>query len=271
MIAVATKTVECLRFTPETARAAEALQALATGAVAAGLGLSTTAAYTGGADWLLLWGPGAPNRFDPMCKQLRRGGHVLALDGAYWQRDRKFRISIDGAHPQQWVMRRPLPPSRVEADGLIMTDLWDQDGPVVVAGLGAKAAVQYGQAVADWEAEQVALVRAAGRRVLYRAKPGGAWMPGVERIAPGPINVALRGASAVITWHSNVAVDAIRLGIPVVCRDGAAAAICSSSWSPILRPLSIAWRDRFLANLAWFQWAPDEATSCWAFLREALA
>ena len=43
------------------------------------------------------------------------------------------------------------------------------------------------------------------------------------------IDQALTGCSLVVTWHSNVAVDAIRMGIPVVCRDGAAAAVCPSS------------------------------------------
>jgi hypothetical protein len=43
-----------------------------------------------------------------------------------------------------------------------------------------------------------------------------------------PIEHVLAGASLVVTWHSNVAVDAIRLGIPVICREGAAAAVCPS-------------------------------------------
>ncbi len=38
-----------------------------------------------------------------------------------------------------------------------------------------------------------------------------------------------------------------------------------------LQPLPAEWQRRFLTNLAWFQWAPAEAASCWAFLREALA
>lgn len=268
---VATKTVECLRFAPETARAAEALQALATGAVAAGLNVSTTAEYAGASDWLLLWGPGAPNRFGPMREQLRHGGHVLALDGAYWARDRKFRISIDAAHPQRWILRQRLPATRFEADGIVLEDAWDPDGPVIVAGLGEKARVQYGAVVPTWEAQMIAAARAAGRRVLYRAKKGGPSPAGVDRTSDGPIETVLRGASCVITWHSNVAVDALRLGLPVVCSDGAAASCCPSEWARNLRPLSLTWRLRFLQNLAWFNWAPSEADQCWAFLRELLA
>lgn len=267
----ATRTVECLRFTPETARAAEALQALARGAAAAGIRIVPTSQYVGASDWLLLWGPGAPNRFAPMRDQVAAGGHVLALDGAYWQRDRKFRISIDAAHPQQWVLRKSLPASRYEADLGQHRAAWDPDGPVIVAGIGEKALVQYGSVVMAWEAEMIAAARASGRTVLYRPKKSGPVPAGVERASAAPIDQALYGASAVITWHSNVAVDAIRYGIPVVCKDGAAAAVCASTWSNTLMPLSIEWRQRFLQNLAWFQWAPSEAEACWAFLLELLA
>ncbi len=265
-------TVECLRFSPETARAREALQALSSAAAGVGIYLTQAQTYTATASWLLLWGPGAPNRFAPMADTLARGGHVVALDGAYWQRDRKFRISLDGAHPQRWVLRKELPASRYETDssnpgGVTVREGWEPDGPVIVAGIGEKARAQYGAVVSEWEASIIKAARSAGRRVLYRPKGSGAVPAGVERAFSGPIETAIRGASVVATWHSNVAVDAIRQGIPVICRDGAAAAVCSSEWSSTLRPLPEAWRDKFLRNLAWFQWAPSEAADCWRFVR----
>lgn len=271
MTAIATKTVECLRFEPETPRAREALDALSHASKAVGVGLAKTTEYLGLSDWLLLWGPGAPNRFGPMRAQVARGGHVLALDGAYWQRERKFRISIDAAHPQQWVLKKHLPGSRFEADLGVHRAAWNPEGPVLVAGIGEKALVQYGSVVTSWEQQMIAAARASGRRVIYRPKKSGPVPLGVERASAAPIDEALVGMSAVITWHSNVAVDAIRYGIPVVCRDGAAAAVCPSEWSNTLRPLSMEWRQRFLQNLAWFQWAPSEAEQCWAFLLELLA
>jgi hypothetical protein len=207
-----------------------------------------------------------------MAEQVKAGGHVVALDGAYWQRGAKFRLSLDAAHPQQWVMRRELPRARFDADAPPVADCWDKDGPVLIAGVGAKAAVQYGAVVVQqWEQAQVARARKAGRSVLFRPKLGGARLPGVELARPGPIDAVLAGCSAAVTWHSNVAVDAIRLGIPAVCRDGAAACLSDSEWRAGLQPLPAEWQQRFLANLAWFQWAPAEARECWSFLREALA
>lgn len=110
------------------------------------------------------------------------------------------------------------------------------------------------------------------RKIVYRTKKIGGPVPDGVTIAPMiPIELALAGASLVITWHSNVAVDAIRLGIPVICRDGAASAICPSDFghddpTPVAEDV----REQFLRNLAYFQWAPNEATACWQFLREVM-
>ena len=118
----------------------------------------------------------------------------------------------------------------------------------------------------------IARAQADGRRVLYRPKKADGRVPsGVPVSAGGHIDMALRGASAVVTWHSNVAVDAIRMGIPAICRDGAAASVCGSEWRPDLAPLDEATRRQFLANLAWFQWLPNEAKACWRWLLEVLA
>lgn len=263
--------IEMLRFPVEAHRATTTLEALARTAAKVGLRLQRTREYLGGSPWLMVWGPGGPDRVDPMRRQLAAGGHVIALDLAYWQRDRKFRVSIDAPHPQAWVMRRDWPADRWPRDAGRVEDTWHADGPVIVAGIGEKASVQYGAAVGAWEAEMVQAARAAGRRVWYRPKrPGGLVPHGLESIGHGPIESVLRGASCVVTWHSNVAVDAIRLGIPVVCRDGAAAAVCPSTWTPDAQPLAPALRQRFLQNLAWFQWDPREAAACWAWLREVL-
>jgi hypothetical protein len=111
------------------------------------------------------------------------------------------------------------------------------------------------------------------RRVLYRRKQFDAPIPpGVPLAGMGPIDDLLLGASLVITWHSNVAVDAIRMGIPAVCRDGAAAAVCPSQLPVEPVPLPIEVRDRFLSNLAWFQWNPaTESKAMWTWLQELLS
>jgi hypothetical protein len=261
--APAAVSVEVLRFEPQSRRTAALFEALTDAARKRGIEVSDSSTYRGQSDWLMLWGAGAPSRFGPMAEQIARGGRVLAWDLAYWDRYQKMRVSINGPHPQQWVMTKDWPADRFIADRVPVSNDWNPDGPVIIAGLGDKARVQYGADIIDaWEARMKAECQARGWAVTYRAKRD-----------PLPIEQALKGASLALTWHSNVAVDAIRMGIPVVCQDGAAAAVCQSVLPPTgqVRPLSAALRDRFLSNLAWFQWNTGEAAQCWAWLRELLA
>lgn len=265
--------MEVHRVSEETPRVKGVMQALLNQAPGAPHGC----VYRGHADWLLMWGPGEPVRAALMQKHVAQGKHVIAFDLAYWQRETKFRVSIDAAHPQAWVMRRDWPAYRFKNDQVPVADLWRPNGPILVAGIGPKARVQYGDAVTQWETEQVARCRARwpDRQILYRLKPphGGPVPHGAELLSGGTIDQAFRRhLSLVITWHSNVAVDAIRMGVPVMCRDGAAAAVCPAALGPDdPQPLSPELRDRFLQNLAWFQWAPREMSACLTFLRELLA
>jgi hypothetical protein len=271
IVAAAILTVELLKFgTPHRA----IMPALQVAAERAGAKVVCTDTYQGKSDVLLLWGPGHPTRVEPMRKQSARGGHTIAIDLAYWDRHRKLRFSIDAPHPQAWVMRRDWPSDRRAADRITVTNVWNPSGPVVIAGLGAKAMVQYGSAVHDWEHAMIRRCQKVGKRVVYRPKrPEYASPNGVERNDRGSIDDALTGASLLATWHSNTAVDAIRMGVPVVCRDGAAAAVCPSELPAfgVPQPLDPAVRERFLNNLAYFQWAPEEARHAWRWITDVLA
>jgi len=274
MAAVSTRTsIEVLRFPVESSRARHVLDAIvqALGGNPACRSIRTHV-FRGGAQWLVLWGAGAPDRRDPIEQQLSAGGHVLACDLGYWDRDRSFRVSIDAPHPQAWVLRKDWPVTRWRAAGLAVEQAWVPAGPVLIAGIGAKARTQYGSRVAEWEAACIRAARALGREVWYRPKKDGPVPSGVKAAPPGPIEAVLRRVSLVCTWHSNVGVDAIRMGIPVVCQDGAAAAVCPSDLcADPPAPLSPSVRDRFLANLAWFQWRPKESAQLLAWLPTVLA
>ncbi len=257
-------TVELVRYEPQSERTALLFASLKAAAPSAGLTVRDTTTFRGGADIMLLWGAGSPLRWPAMRAQLAAGKHYITADLAYWSRYEKFRISIDAPHPQAWVMKKDWPADRLISDDITILNRWNPDGPVIVAGLGDKARVQYGAGIVDtWEAAMMAEAKVRGYTVQYRAKKG----------APRPIEQVLDGAAVVVTWHSNVAVDAIRMGIPVICQDGAAAAVCQSVWPDgHPQPLPVSVRARFLANLAWWQWGttPAEARGCWAFLREML-
>jgi hypothetical protein len=269
--------VEMLQFQPESGRTQQWFTSLEAGAKAQGIDLVRTTTYRGTVPCVLMWGAGAPGRAEVLRRHVATGGHVIAMDLAYWDRNRKARVSIDAPHPQAWVMRTDLPAGRFKADGVVVGDRWKADGPVIIAGLGEKARVQYGAAIIDrWEHEMMLACKARWpkRRIFYRKKKQQSPVPDWALPTSGQdIDVVLTGASLVVTWHSNVAVDAIRLGVPVICKDGAAAAVCPSSLWPDRDPVPLAHqtRDRFLQNLAWYQWAPGEARALWAFLQERLA
>lgn len=265
--------VELLTFCPQSARGLEMFDAIQKELKDTDVRVTRTDKYQGESDLLCLWGPGAPNRWPSMSYQSARGKHSAVFDLAYWQRDTKIRVSIDDPHPQKWVMKKDWPASRLLAGGITISDRWDPSGTVIVAGIGPKAKVQYGAArVEAWEVEMIAACRAQGRPVQYRRKNGRGDAPlGVSLADTGSIESVIDGASLLVTWHSNVAVDAIRMGIPVVCRDGAAAAVCSSELTTQPKPLTPDVRDRFLRSLAWFQFAPSEAYLFWRWINEALA
>lgn len=271
--------VELLTFTPASNRGQWMFDALTKTAKPLGINVTATTEYHGDSDLLMLWGPGHPSRFDPIRDQMSNGGHTVAFDLAYWHRDRKVRCAIDHAHPQQWVMRKDWPASRFQQDAPPrVANRWNPEGPVIIAGIGIKAKVQYGAAmIANWEDAIAFECQRRGRKVLYRRKRGIGEAPeGIRLAGDGPIETVLDGASLVATWHSNVAVDAIRLGIPVICQDGAARAVCARelppSAEPLPTPLPLDVRDRFLYNLAWFQWGTthDEARGLWGWLAELL-
>lgn len=275
--AVATA-VELMTWAPESLRTEQLFRALQAAAPRCGLSVTRTSAYRGHAPWLLLWGPGAPARAAVLKRHVAAGGRALCLDLAYWNRERKARVSIDAAHPVAQVMQRNYSADRWRSDSVPVADVWGPKGPVLIAGLGDKARVQYGAAVIDhWERSMITACRARWpeRPIAYRRKKTTSPIPeGVSPASGIPIDQALKGVSLVVTWHSNVAVDAIRMGIPVVCRDGAAAAICPSSLPDVdPRPLPVAWRDQFLFNVSHFQWGttPDEAAGFWKFATERLS
>lgn len=267
MIAVAAPArtvVEVFRAEPAIPRAIESLDAFVRSAPTS-VNLVETSHYVGDAEWLIVWGPGETVRAAAIRRQVASGRHAIAIDLAYWSRNRKVRISIDGPHPQEWVMRRALPSTRFESDRPPLANVWNPDGPIIIAGVGCKARKQYGAPIVEaWENAMADTCRRLfpKRQIIRRPK----------KPVTVPIEQALQGASLLITWHSNAAIDAIRMGVPVVCRDGAASAVCPQKPTQDQRPMSDEWRMRFLSQLAWFQWdLPREGVACWTFLQEMLA
>lgn len=229
-----------------------------------------TSRYQAIGDVLMMYGCGHRERAQWWQQHRAAGGRCIAWDLGYWRRDEGFmRCSIDHLHPQR--MLRPEPATRWEAAGIALRhDSNLARGPVIVAGMGLKSQQQFGLAANEWERQAVKLARKAwpDHEVVFRPKRGLGRLPGV-RTASGSIEAVLCGAALVVCRHSNVAIDACIAGIPVVCEDGAGAALYGND---IARPgiARLDARMAFLQSLAWWQWRADEAKEAWQYLLQRL-
>jgi hypothetical protein len=135
----------------------------------------------------------------------------------------------------------------------------DPNGPIILVGNSPKMNKLLGT---NWSANTLASLRKAfpGRRVYYRPKPRTPIeITTADRIvADGRIEDILQGASLVVTYHSNVAVDACRLGIPCVAEWGNAASIYPRDIQKHREQPSFAQRVDFLNRLAYFQWSAQD-------------
>ena len=71
----------------------------------------------------------------------------------------------------------------------------------------------------------------------------------------------LKGASLMICRHSNAAVEACLLGIPVECEGGAAHWLYHKNPNPSLEE-----RQDFIHRVCWWQWKFGEMGNAWKFL-----
>lgn len=223
--------------------------------------------YVGDCQVLMVYGTGHPGRRPWQLKHLQKGGHLIGWDLGYWQREVNgtftMRATLDADHPQRFI--RAEPPERWDAAGIKLRSDADPAGPVIVVGMGPKANRAHGLRPLAWEARAAAAAAKTGREVVYRPKrPGDPKLPGL-RVLPGPIEEALKGASLVVCRHSNVAIDACIAGVPVVCDDGAAAALYRGKVPDPTIPTREE-RLAFLRGLAWWQWTPNEAKDAWIYL-----
>ena len=84
----------------------------------------------------------------------------------------------------------------------------------------------------------------------------------------------IRGAYAVVTHHSNAAVEAVLAGTPVFCVDGAALGMGESDLTKIERPYRPSYEKRlaFAQALSWCQWNIEEMKdgSAWQHTRQEI-
>ena len=247
----------------------------AEGALAAGLMASTSKHYKGDCEWLNVVGVGAAPQCAARDAHVAKGRPVACWDMAYLGKTKDLvqcyvRVSLNTDHPTHEAIEATEPdPKRFNKFGVLMEDgHYRPDGHVLVIGMGSKSHNYLGEH--DWEARTLRTMerRFPGRRIVYRPKP----LPVRSKRAPDGVrwpdksvgvslDKALKGASLLVCRHSNSAVEACRVGVPVECEGGAAHWLYSQTPIP-----GYAERRDFLYRLLWWQWRFHEMREAWQFL-----
>lgn len=222
---------------------------------------------------LMTYGTGHPIRRPYWKAQRKRGGRCIGWDLGYWHHRQgdtfTMRATLDHDHPSAYMREEPA--GRWDSQGIPLREDADPNGPVILVGMGIKAARTHYGRILEWESAKLKTLRARfpAARILFRPKSYGnknVILKGVNLGAAGPIETSLKGASLVVCRHSNVAVDACIAGVPVECEDGAALALYRGNPAPTREE-----RLAFMRSLAWWQWKPEEARECWTYLLQRLS
>jgi len=191
-------------------------------------------------------------------------------DIGHWNRETHYRLAVGAWSPESYV-RAGLPSTRLASLGVNIQPVKRGGNTIIVAGSTMKSCITHGTVFQQWETEVCERLKDCGKRVLYRPKPNDPFnkqIRGVEYDLK-PIEESLAKASALVTHHSNAAIEALTYGIPVHCETGAAAAF-SVPLSEIATAEMPEGREQFLADVAWLNWSLDEMRSgeAWMHLKD---
>ena len=213
------------------------------------------------------------------------GKRFLYVDLGFWHRrgvdpnryDGYHKIVIDNWCPVK-TMQRGCPGDRLKRFGVELKQA-KPGAHIVVAGMSERSAQDHGMVAEQWERSAIGMIKAhSARSIIYRPKPS--WkqareIGGVGYVKEGKIESVLDGAHALVTHHSNTAIDAIAAGVPVYCKTGVGSILSTVSLDDIENPRvpSDAERLSLLQDVAYLQWSIAEMRSgaCWDYLRGRLA
>jgi hypothetical protein len=211
---------------------------------------------------------GLAEGLDKVFADYKKEGKAIYIDLGYWGRrlsgrfDGYHKISINNRHATDYFQQRDYSSNRFDEFNIPIKPWRRYGNSIVIAGMSAKACWAEGLAPEQWERATVAeLIKTTRRKIVYRPKPS--W-PGAKPI-PGTImqksiDIApcLQRCHAVVTHHSNLAIDAILAGVPAFCVEGLASAMSLSDLSQIENPIMPDNRHQWASNIAWTQFTPTE-------------
>jgi hypothetical protein len=210
---------------------------------------------------------GLAGRLERVFKDYPRAGKpAVYIDLGYWgrldggKRAGFHKFSVNSRHPTAYFQNRRHPSDRAKRFNLRLRP-WQRNGRhILIAGMGPKACAVEGLHPLVWETRAVRMLRQVTQRpIIYRPKPswdGARPIAGVGFSDPKvetDVCAVLKGCWAVVTHHSNVAVDGLLAGVPAFCAQGVAVPMGLSDVSLIEAPLYPDNRARWVNDVAYTQ------------------
>jgi hypothetical protein len=222
-------------------------------------------------DVAILWG------YVETCQEIMRaykaaGKVAVYLDLAYWERDSYYKVSINARHPTEYFQKRNHDDARrrkfIKSVAPFKTGSW-----ILVAGMGAKAAwAEKCEPVNSWERTAIEGIKYhTDRPIVFRPKTGVVGpIDGTIFGADQLLSVQLDKAHAVVTHHSNVAVEGLVAGVPAFAWYGVSSVMGLQDLSKIEAPYYPENREQWLNDVAYTQWSVDELRDgiCWRHLKD---
>lgn len=195
------------------------------------------------------------------------GKPAIYIDFGYWGRDKEnthYKLSLNARHPTAYFRSRQHDNKRAKALG-IEAQKWRKAGShIVVAGMGAKAAwAERLEPPGSWETRVIAQLKTlTDRPIVYRPKPSWRDAEPLKDAAYSPpeqpLEDVLANAHAVVTHHSNVAVDALVSGVPAFVWDGVASPMGLQDLALIETPLLPRDRESWINDISYTQFTLSE-------------
>jgi hypothetical protein len=196
------------------------------------------------------------------------GRTAVYVDLGYWGRSQGgklagyHKISVNDRHPTRYFQNRRHSNDRVRMFRLEI-EKWHSGTAVLVAGMGAKSAEVEGIDPESWERAAIKQIQKfTDRRIIYRPKPS--WREArpiggtIYSTRHESLCTVLDQCHAVVTHHSNVAIDGLLAGVPAFCWNGVAKPMSKQNLASIHEPLYPEGREQWAADIAYCQWSVSE-------------
>lgn len=202
----------------------------------------------------------------------KAGLHYLYIDLGYWGRRHfeskyggYYKVVLNGRHPTRYFRRRARSFDRLDGNTPEVKPWRVAGNNIIVAGHSDKAALSIGRRFGEWEEDTISKIKKVSNLpIVYRPKP----CHGVVRPIQDTtfshrfesIYHIFDNAYVLVAYHSNVAIEALAYGVPVIVEDGPCATMgsCLDKIDNLYRPQD---REQFVADLSYCQWRRSEMSN----------